>query len=173
MTDGQTSRQTRDSFTSQRYFISFCPQEFLRSPVPLPPEGLSVHGVDLAEFKAKILSPSEDVLKAIRLQRLLTRSELNLAAHDANAAVVSNGRVLRLTTDSDISVDDFALIERILIAGMEKIQTELFKLASKEDSKPEVDADLYMRLASLMFPTVQKEKRHQVKGECLVIHGCD
>ena len=147
-------------------------QDFLRGPEATPPDGLSVHGVDLAEFKAQILNPSAAVLDAIRLQRRFVRSEFNLAVHGANLAIVSNGRILRLPANPadgsvDVSVDDLALIERILIGGMDKIQTELQRLSAP------VDSDVYMRLASLMFPNVQKSKRHQVKVPSSALSGLE
>ena len=126
----------------------------------------------MAEFKASIVDPSPAVLEAIRLQRRFVRSEFNLAVHGADVAVVSNGRILRLPATPadgsvDVSVDDLALIERILIGGMDKIQTELQRLSAS------VDSDLYMRLASLMFPNVQKSKRHQVKVPSSALSGLE
>ena len=47
---------------------------------------------------------------------------------------------------------------------MDKIQMELQRLSGSSGSRPVVDADLYMRLASLMLPNVQKGKqRHNVR----------
>ena len=153
-------------------------QDFLRIPDATSPEGLSVHGVDLTEFKGKVLKPSESILEAIRLQRSFVRSELNLAGHGAAAAVISNGRILRLSSNAadqsvDVSTDDFALIERILVGGMEKIQMEVQRLSSSSESKPVVDSDLYMRLASLMFPNMQQGKRHQVRVASSALSGIE